>query len=151
MKTKWVFWVFASKLVTFNQNTLQEKLSKKLNKLHHIFLPHSLKNRITDAWNFSFCYILERLCALENFILEQKVIFSLVFCIRKFLSQKGLKNNILPHNVPSRTALFQKSGAIILNRTEIVSCLQLGGYSEKSSLPKHSTIPDSQIALKESH
>lgn len=89
---------------------------------------------------------------LENFILAQNGIFSLLFCIRKFLSQKGLKRNILLHNTPSRTALFQKSGAVILNRTEIVSCLWLGDYSEKcSSLPKYLIKADSQMALKESH
>lgn len=78
------------------------------------------------------------MCVLENFILKEKVISPVLFCVRKFLSQKGLKGNILLQIIPSRTALFQKSAAIILNRTEIVSCPQLGDYSEKcSSLPKY--------------
>lgn len=83
------------------------------------------------------------MCVLENFILKEKVISPLLFCIRKFLSQKGLKGNILLQNIPSRTTLFQNSSAIILSRTETVSCPQLGYYSEKcSSLPKYSPKVD---------
>lgn len=117
-----------------------------------MFLLNSLKNGIIDAQNLSFCYILERSCTLKILFQHKMAFFSLLFCIRKFLSQKGLKRNILLHNTPSRTALFQKSGAVILNRTEIVSCLWLGDYSEKcSSLPKYLIKADSQMALKESH